>query len=72
MSHKEKLLRLYSRTYRNCLYYKEIAAVKRLNNEIGALRGVAYCLDAIGASGEIDIEAFKKMIETQNWLLEVE
>ena len=72
MSHKEKLLRLYSRTYRNCLYYKEIAAVKRLNNEIGVLRGIAYCLDAIGASEEIDIDAFKKMIETQNWLLEVE
>lgn len=72
MSHKEKLLRVYSRIYTNCLYYKEIAAVKRLNNEIGALRGVAYCLDAIGAFGEIDIDAFKKMIETQNRLLEAE
>lgn len=71
MSHKEKVLELYSRTYRNCEHYKEEGNEKALLNEIGVLRGIAYCLEAITGDNlfnEIDFCKFRTMIDEQNRL----
>lgn len=69
MSNKEKLFNLYNRTYHNCLYYKERNMEKELLNEIGVLRGIGYCLDAITGDKKftiIDFTMFREMIEEQN------
>ena len=44
---KNKMIELFNRTYGNCLYYKERSKEYSLANEIGVLRGIAYCLSDI-------------------------
>lgn len=67
-------LELYERTYNNCVFYRESGKKKELLNEIGALRGIAYCIEA--AVGEdnmehlIDYPDFVKMIALQPELME--
>lgn len=77
MSHKEKLLQLYSRTYRNCQFYAEHSENEKLLNEIGVLRGIAYSIEAIVGGREslfqyIDFASFDVMIKAQNKLRNVE
>jgi len=72
ITHKEKLLRLYCRTYKNCLFYKEQGDEKALLNEVGVLRGIVYCLEAIVGENNVFMEinfcSFNEMIQEQNRL----
>ena len=79
MTHKEQLLRLYNRTYRNCEFYKTAEPSGMfpnpkacLLNEIGTLRGIAYCIEAIVGEDnlfcEIDFDLFKGLMDLQNVL----
>lgn len=56
---------LYERTLRNCEYYEQGKDFKRLLNEIGVLRGIAYCLENNGQCVHDD-EKFIHFIEMQN------
>lgn len=56
---------LYERTIRNCEYYEANKDFKRLLNEIGVLRGIAYCLENNGQCVHAD-ERFIHYIEMQN------
>ena len=65
-------LELYERTYNNCVFYRESGKKKELLNEIGALRGIAYCIEAaVGENMEhlIDYPNFVKMIGLQSELM---
>jgi hypothetical protein len=44
----QSLVEIYERTKRNCLFYENSNQEKHLLNEIGCLRGVAYCLEEAG------------------------
>ena len=73
-SNREKLIRLYSRTYNNCIFYKNEGKMASLMNEIGVLRGIAYCIEAIVDEGTlfcyIDMNSFHEMIQIQQRLRE--
>ena len=56
---------LYERTIRNCEYYEKNKDFTRLLNEIGVLRGIAYCLENDGQCVQDD-ERFIRYIEMQN------
>ena len=56
---------LYEKTIRNCEYYEWHKYFKRLLNEIGVLRGIAYCLEYNGQCVHGD-EKFIRYIEMQN------
>ena len=45
---KKKLMALYEKTLNNCKFYESAGESKHLHNEIGCLRGIAYCLEAVG------------------------
>ncbi|MBQ6413289.1 MAG: hypothetical protein IJI19_07415 [Ruminococcus sp.] len=40
----EDMIRLYERTYKNCLFYQSEGRKVELLNEIGVLRGIVYPL----------------------------
>lgn len=66
---KNKMIELLDRTYYNCLYYKENNKEYSLANEIGVLRGIAYCLsDVAGICPHND--DFMEMIDIQQRLKE--
>ena len=53
MNEINKMLNLYNRTLKNCEYYNYKDTYKSksdisLTNEIGVLRGIAYCLELHG------------------------
>ena len=52
---------IYKRTKKNCLFYEQEGNEKRLLNEIGCLRGIAYCLEELGVCVHGD-EVFLRMI----------
>lgn len=72
MTHTEKLFKIYNRTYRNCVFYKEEHNEPALLNEIGVLRGIAYCIEEIVGEDKlftvIAFSSFKEMIDEQNRL----
>lgn len=45
----EKMMELYSRTLNNCKFYEKESDTLHLIAEIGCLRGIAYCLETVGA-----------------------
>ena len=45
---KETLPFIFNRTLNNCIYYEKAGKQAHLLNEIGALRGVLYCLESVG------------------------
>lgn len=66
----ETIRDIYIRTMNNCNFYKEIGDSASLLNEIGVLRGIAYCMEITGVPYP-DFDEFKEMIETQNKLKEL-
>lgn len=72
MDNKEKLLELFNRTYRNCKHYKECGKDQHLLNEIGVLRGIAYCIGEIVGEENlfsvINFAEFSEMIDEQERL----
>lgn len=69
MAHKDQLLRVYSRTYNNCIFYEKENRKADLLNEIGVLRGIAYCIEEIVGEDnlfhEINFYTFKHYIDIQ-------
>ena len=62
--------KLYSRTLENCRFYDRTGDDARLLNEIGALRGIAYCMEGAGLCPHDP--ALRYFIARQNALLEKE
>lgn len=64
------MLELFERTLKNCRFYKEEGDTARLLNEIGALRGITYCME------EADLcphsNEFSMWIEMQQQIIENE
>ena len=60
---------IYERTYRNCAFYRNEGNETALLNEIGVLRGIVYCLEAIVGEDNvyrlINSSAFCDMIDEQ-------
>lgn len=71
---RENIVDIYNRTYENCKFYFEQGKEKHLLNEIGALRGIVYCIGAtIGEdniNNVIDFPAFIEMIGKRSELIE--
>lgn len=44
----ENIMELFDRTMKNCKFYEGQNDTKGLLNEIGVLRGIAYCMESIG------------------------
>ena len=63
-----RLYRLYNRTLNNCMYYEEERKTLELINEIGVLRGIAYCLQAHGDPID-DFDNFAHFMNVQTELL---
>lgn len=61
---KETIIDVYNRTMNNCKTYIQHGNTSSLLNEIGVLRGVAYCMEINGISYP-DFTEFKKMIDIQ-------
>lgn len=45
---ENKLIAIYNRTMNNCMFYEKRNDKQHLLNEIGCLRGIAYCLEELG------------------------
>lgn len=60
------LIGIYNRTLNNCIFYENENDKLSLLNEIGVLRGVAYCLELSGECPHDD--QFLHFIELQNEL----
>ena len=65
---KKQVIEIYNRTMKNCKFYEREGKKPELLNEIGTLRGVAYCVEALGECPHND-ELFH-FIEIQNELLQ--
>lgn len=65
----ETVMEIYERTYRNCVFYRNEGHEIALLNEIGVLRGIFYCLEAIVGEKNVyrlvDYAAFVEMINEQ-------
>ena len=57
---------IFERTMKNCRFYEKSGDAASLLNEIGCLRGVAYCLEAEGCCPHS--EEFLHFIELQQEL----
>lgn len=62
----QRISDLYNRTLENCLFYEKEGSDAELLNEIGVLRGIAYCMEAAGMSHLS--EDFIRLIEKQQEL----
>lgn len=60
----DKLNNLFERTMNNCLCYEREGKKMSLLNEIGCLRGIAYCLEELGVCAHENGE-FLRMIKIQ-------
>ena len=60
----KKLRKLYERTMSNCQFYEREGKQAHLLNEIGVLRGIAYCMEAFGEPPFQDPE-FLRLISLQ-------
>lgn len=65
---KTELINIYDRTLKNCKYYERENKPASLNNEIGVLRGVAYCMEVCGlcVHGDDDFLHFISKQERDN------
>lgn len=59
------LIQLYNRTMNNCLFYEKEGNRKALLNEIGCLRGIAYCMEYKMIYSFRNDARFIRMIELQ-------
>jgi hypothetical protein len=66
MANTTKLIEIYERTLQNCLFYEKEDKKEDLLNEIGALRGISYCLEAVGICTHN--EQFLRLIDLQQKL----
>lgn len=67
---EDNMIAIFERTLNNCEFYKDEGKEAHLLNEIGVLRGIAYCIEA--AVGEYNLPRaieFHAMIAEQNRLL---
>ena len=60
-----KLMDLFKRTLSNCEFYENENRTTSLLNEIGVLRGIAYCLEALNID-VLELSSFQHYIEIQN------
>ena len=60
-----KLMDLFNRTLSNCDFYEKENRTTSLLNEIGVLRGIAYCLEALNID-VLEFPSFQHYIEIQN------
>lgn len=65
---KKMMFILYDRTIKNCRFYEKEGDHLRLLNEIGCLRGIAYCLEECAAF--IADNEFLHFISISNELLD--
>ena len=63
---QEEIVKLFDRTFNNCLWYKGRDEEYSLANEIGVLRGIAYCMEVVGLCPHTD--EFLRMIDIQEEL----
>ena len=64
---QETMMSIYMRTLNNCKFYQKKEMKASLLNEIGVLRGIAYCLELAGFS-VYDLPEFLDYINIQNKL----
>jgi len=62
-SNRERMIEVYERTLNNIAYFESNGMERKLLNEIGVLRGVAYCLEDTGNFDVVDMR-FVNTIET--------
>lgn len=60
---------IYKQILRNCYFYEKEGNNKKLLNEIGALRGVAYCIESTSRDIKHADREFLRFIAIQNELL---
>jgi len=65
---KEKLTRIFEEFKSNCRQYEKEGKQQSLLNEIGAMRGVAFCMEELGITPAYDDEFFR-LIALQQMLL---
>lgn len=63
----ETIADVYNRTIENCRFYEKEKDDLGLLNEIGALRGVAYCMEIVGVPFP-DYTEFQRFIAIQRKL----
>lgn len=59
------IVEIYERTKANCSYYEREGKRLSLLNEIGVLRGVAYCLEVMTGKLPFDDSEFMRLIDIQ-------
>ena len=62
---KSVLIALYDRTLKNCLFYEKEGNTAALLNEIGCLRGIAYCMEYAMIYKHYTDSQFIRLIEIQ-------
>ena len=60
------LVEIFERSKRNCLFYESKGKKVSLLNEIGVLRGVAYCMEALTGYIPVEDKEFMRLIAIQN------
>ena len=65
---KTALIALYDRTMKNCLSYEKDGNTAALLNEIGCLRGRAYCMEYAMIYKHYTDSQFIRLIELQQAL----
>ena len=60
-----KLMDLFKRTLSNCEFYENENRTNSLLNELGVLRGIAYCLEVLNID-VLEFSSFQHYIEIQN------
>ena len=65
---QKSMLELFERTLKNCRFYKEEGDTARLLNEIGVLRGIAYCMEEVDLCPHSD--EFSMWIGMQQQIIE--
>ena len=64
----DTLMGIYERTLNNCKFYEKQEDRAHLLNEVGCLRGVAYCMELAGECPHND--DFMHFIQAQNIILD--
>lgn len=64
---KETIIDVYNRTMNNCKTHIQYDNTASLLNEIGVLRGVAYCMEIVGIPYP-NFTEFQEMIDIQQKL----
>ncbi len=70
-THRDRMVDVYERTLKNCAFYESEGMERKLLNEIGVLRGVAYCLGDTGNFDAVDAR-FVNALETADRLFKKE